>query len=375
MLKSKSLLSSLCKREEFPLFGKEGVGEIFTTICLFNYGLLSKAKGVALVMVLWVVAILSVMVLEFCFAMRTEVNITSNYKEEFQQYAMAEGGVQRAIAELIYKHDPGVQQMRKTMKLEEIPPEKKEWVLDGRPYLLSFDQGECEIRVVSEAGKININLISESTLRKIIGNLGLDEEKRDIVVDSILDWRDADDFYRINGAENDYYQSLKEPYYCKNGNLDSVEELLLVRGVTPDLFYGKKRIRNEGEDSQAQIGLKDIFSIYATGEQIDINSATPVVLRFGLGLPEEVAQKIVNAREEKGFEHQQDLLQRVPEISAFLGGIANLLVFRSLVPYYTIESKAKKKEGESNRGIKVIVKVEPADKRKHKIIQWVDVIL
>ena len=375
MLKSKSLLSSLCKREEFPLFGKEGVGEIFTTICLFNYGLLSKARGVALVMVLWVVAVLSVIVLEFCFAMRTEVNITNNYKEELQLYAMAEGGVQRAVAELIYKHDPGVQQMRKTMKLEEVPQEKMEWVTDGRSYLLPFDQGVCEVRVVSEAGKININLASESTLRKIIGNLGLEGEKKDIVVDSILDWRDTDEFYRVNGAENDYYQSLKEPYYCKNGNLDSVEELLLVRGVTPDLFYGRKMIKSEGDVSKDGAGLKDIFSIYATGEQIDINSATPVTLRFGLGISEEVARQIVKAREEKGFEHQQDLLQRVPEISAFMGGIANLLVFRSSVPYYTIESKAKKKEGASNRGIKVIVKVEPADRRKHKIVQWVDAVL
>jgi general secretion pathway protein K len=338
-------------------------------------GFSGQARGVALVMVLWVMAVLSVIVLEFCFAMRTEVNITNNYKEELQLYAMAEGGVQRAVVELIYKHDPGVQQMRKTMKLEEVPPEKMEWVTDGRPYLLPFDQGACEVRVVSEAGKININLVSESTLRKIIGNLGLEEGERDTVVDSILDWRDTDDFYRVNGAENDYYQSLKEPYDCKNGNLDSVEELLLVRGVTPDLFYGRKMIKKEGEVSKDGIGLKDIFSIYATGEQIDINSATPVSLRFVLGIPEEVARQIVKAREEKGFEHQQDLLQRVPEISNFMGGIANLILFRSSVPYYTIESKAKKKEGESNRGIKVIVKVEPGDKRKHKIIQWVDAIL
>jgi general secretion pathway protein K len=334
-----------------------------------------QARGVALVMVLWVVAVLSVIVMEFCFAMRTEVNITNNYKEELQLYAMAEGGVQRAVAELIYKHDPGVQQMRKTMKLEEIPPEKMEWVTDGRPYPVPFDQGACEVRVVSEAGKININLVSESTLRKIIGNLGLEEEQRDIVVDSILDWRDTDDLYRANGAENDYYQSLKEPYYCKNGNLDSVEELLLVRGVTPDLYYGRKAIKKKGETSKDRTGLKDIFSIYATGEQIDINSATPVALRFVLGIPEEVARQIVKAREEKGFEHQQDLLQRVPEISAFMGGIANLLLFRSSVPYYTIESKAREKEGGSSRGIKVIVKVESGGKNTYKIIQWVDAIL
>jgi general secretion pathway protein K len=334
------------------------------------------SRGVALIMVLWVITILSVIVLEFCFAMRTEVNITNNYKEELRLYAMAEGGIQRAIAELIYKHDTKVQQMRMTLKPEEVPPEKMEWVTDGRPYLLPFDQGVCEVRVRSEAGKVNINLISESMLRKIIGNLGLEEVERDIVVDSILDWRDPDDFYRVNGAENDYYQSLKEPYDCKNGNLDSIEELLLVRGVTPDLFYGRKGIKKEGEGEKViRIGLKDIFSIYSAGEQIDINSATPIVLRFVLGIPREVSQLIVKAREEKRFEHQQDLLQRVPELSPFMGEIGRFILFRSATPYYTIESKAKNKEGGSNRGIKTIDKIDRADKKNHKIIQWVDVLL
>jgi general secretion pathway protein K len=334
------------------------------------------SRGVALIMVLWVITILSVIVLEFCFAMRTEVNITNNYKEELRLYAMAEGGIQRAIAELIYKHDTKVQQMRMTLKPEEVPPEKMEWVTDGRPYLLPFDQGVCEVRVRSEAGKVNINLISESMLRKIIGNLGLEEVERDIVVDSILDWRDPDDFSRVNGAENDYYQSLKEPYDCKNGNLDSIEELLLVRGVTPDLFYGRKGIKKEGEGEKViRIGLKDIFSIYSAGEQIDINSATPIVLRFVLGIPREVSQLIVKAREEKRFEHQQDLLQRVPELSPFMGEIGGFILFRSAIPYYTIESKAKNKEGGSNRGIKTIVKIDRADKNNYKIIQWVDVLL
>jgi general secretion pathway protein K len=327
-------------------------------------------------MVLWVVTVLSVIVLEFCFAMRTEVNITNHYKEELQLYALAEGGVQRAVVELIYKHDARVQQMRKNLKPEEVPPEKMEWVTDGRPYLLPFDQGVCEVKVMSEAGKININVISESTLRKIIGNLGLEAEEKDVVVDSILDWRDPDDFYRVNGAENDYYQFLKEPYYCKNGNLDSIEELLLIRGVTPVLFYGRKGIKKEGEGGKAdRIGLKDIFSIYATGEQIDINSATPIVLRFVLGIPREVSQLIMKAREEKRFEHQQDLLQRVPELSPFMGEIGRFILFRSVTPYYTIESKAKNKEGGSNRGIKTIVKIDQADKKNHKIIQWVDVLL
>jgi general secretion pathway protein K len=340
-------------------------GKIFSP--LFETG------GVALIMVLWVIAILSVVVLEFCFAMRTEVNITQNYKDEIQCYTMAEGGVQRAITELIYKYDPQLQQIRRAQKLEEVPPDQKEWITDGRSYSLPFTQGTCEVRIMSEGGKININIVSESLLRKIIGQLGLEGEERDIVVDSILDWKDPDDFYRVNGAENDYYQSLKEPYACKNGPLDSIEELLLIRGITPDLFYGRKEERSVEEEIQIPpIGLKDIFSIYSPGEQVDINSATPLVMNVVLGIPNEVAQDVVKAREEEPFRNQADLLQRVPQLSPFMGEIARLILFRSMVPYYTIEAKGKMAEGGTARGLKTIVKVDPREKEGYKTIQWVD---
>lgn len=339
-----------------------------------------QASGVALIIVLWVITILGVIALEFCFAMRTELNITKNFKEEVQLYAMAEGGIHRAIAELVLKHDPRIQQMKKNATGEEIPSEKKEWMADGRLYTLPFDQGVNEIRIMGEAGKVNINAVPEKTLRTILTQLGLEGEKRDIVADSILDWRDPDDFMRLNGAENDYYQSLKEPYNCKNGNLDSVEELLLVKGVTPELFYGRKAIKKEEEGASEKppadrIGLKDIFSIYSLGGQIDINCATLPVLRVVLGIPKDLAQRILKAREEKGFQHQQDLLQRVPDLAPFMGEIAGLITYQSALPFYTIESRGKSKDQTSTRGLKVIVKIDPADKKGYKVIQWVDFLI
>ncbi len=330
------------------------------------------SRGVALIMVLWVIAILSLVVTEFSFSMRTEVNITRNFQEELQLYAMAEGGIHRAIAELVYKHDSRIQQWRRTPKIEEIPPEQKEWVTDGRDYPLSFQQGECTIRIMGEAGKININTVSEGTLRRVVKNFGFDEETQGIVVDSILDWRDPDDFYRLNGAENAHYQSLPEPYDCKNGNLDSVEELLLIRGVTPEIFFGKRGEKVEEGEVAEPIGFKDVFSIYSSGEQIDINSAALPVLKVVLGIPYGVAQQIIKAREEKGFDTQQDLLQRVPELSLFIGEAGKWILFRATVPYYTIEARAKGKEGGARRGIKTILKIDPKEKRGCKIVQWVD---
>jgi len=104
----------------------------------------------ALVLVLWVLALLSVIVLEFCFSMRTEVNITRNFKEAGQLYYFAHGGIQRAIAELIYRSDPALHQKRTVPGVEELAEMVPEWRVDGTPYPVPFQQGDAEVRVTSE---------------------------------------------------------------------------------------------------------------------------------------------------------------------------------------------------------------------------------
>ncbi len=327
-------------------------------------------------MVLWVITILSVVVLEFSFAMRTEINITRNYQEQLKLYAAAEGSLQRAVAELILKQDPRFQQLKKNVKPGEAPLEYSEWVTDGREYPVAFESVEGAVRVVGEAGKVNINRVSDGMLRKIMTNLGLDMDARDIIVDSILDWRDPDDFIRVNGAENEYYQSLKDPYDCKNGDFDSVEELMLVRGITPELFYGQKAKAGEGEGTKEEtIGLKDIFSLYALGEQIDINSASLPVLRVVLSLPLEVCRQIIRAREEKGFENFPDLLARVPELAPFSADVQKLVLFTATNPYYTVDAKGKAKEGGGVRAIRAVVKIDSKEQEGYKIIRWLDTML
>jgi type II secretory pathway component PulK len=99
--------------------------------------------------------------------------------------------------------------------------------------------------VEDESARINLNTIltAESAetggARKLLMGLpGMTED----VADSILDWIDTDDESREFGAELSYYGGIG--YSCKNGPLDTIEELLLVRGVTPDLLFGSDANRN-----------------------------------------------------------------------------------------------------------------------------------
>lgn len=339
----------------------------------------------ALVIVLWVLTLLSVIALEFCFSMRTELNVTQNFKEETQVYFYAQGGIHRAIAELVYKNDPALQAQRKQIEEQKrllpavegeqgTPTLPEEWRTDGRSYSVPFRFGEAEVRVRSEAGRVNLNRASDLLLRKVIKYFVELGEKRDILVDSIQDWRDKDDLHRLNGAENDYYQSLPEPYNCKNGDFDTLEELLLVRGVTPELFYGKKTRGQEGEQETPPFGLKDVFTVFSSIDKVDVNMASAEVLMVLLGISSDMAKRVIEVREKKEFASLAELVQRVPEITPYVQDIKGFLLFKTNMPYYTITAWGKTKEGESRRGLECVVKIDQREENGHKILMWRDAI-
>ena len=330
-------------------------------------------RGLALILVLWVLALMSVMVLEFCFSMRTEVNITRNFKESGQLYYFAHGGIQRAIAELIYRSDPALHQKRTLPGYEESTEREQEWRIDGRPYPVPFQQGEAEVRVTSESGRINLNNAPDVVLRRVLKYFVEVGEERDVILDSILDWRDTDDLHRLNGAENDYYRSLTEPYDCKNAPFDAVEELLLVRGITPELFYGKKSKDSE-EEGIPRIGLKDVFTVFSTVPQLDINAAPAEVLVVFFGIPGSLAKNVVEVREEKSFANLNELLQRVPEITPFIQEVGPYIVFQSTTPYFSISSVAKMKTGDSRQGVECVVRIDMGEKSGYRMVMWKDVL-
>jgi type II secretory pathway component PulK len=142
--------------------------------------------------------------------------------------------------------------------------------------------------VVDESGKINLNALLDLDGGK--GDVGLQilmglPNMTEDVANSILDWLDPDDTPRDNGAEVDYYSTLSPPYKCKNGPLDSLEELLLVKGVTPQLLYGNDKNRNgvldKDEDDgsgQVDLGWQAYLTVYSREANVDPTGAARVYL-------------------------------------------------------------------------------------------------
>ena len=140
--------------------------------------------------------------------------------------------------------------------------------------------------------------------------MGADAGEMTPVVNCILDWIDPDDNPRIQGAENSYYQDLSPSYYVKNGPIDDLSELLLIKGITPELYWGitstnyqpgairppGSRFGRNATLPSYTVGLTSLFTPLSRGK-ININTASPEVLQLVPGMTPEFAQAIVSARE------------------------------------------------------------------------------
>jgi len=320
-------------------------------------------RGIALFLVLWVLALLTVIVGEFCYTMRTEMNITRNFKEETQAYYIAVAGLNRAIVEIM--RNERIPQKVNTPEDEEEQGEERLRINTDIPPVL-FGGGQFKVLVASESGKINLNTANMNLLRMMLSGFDLEDEERAVIVDSILDWRDKDQLHRINGAEDDYYRSLSEPYESRDGDFRSVGELLLVRGVTPELFYG---------------GLENMVTVYSDDRgggkkeaetlagKMNINAATHDMLSAFPGMTEDLVREIIDYRKARDFKSVSEILEIVG--AEVYNSVKSYLTIQTL-PYYTVTSVGVTGDGKTRRGIEALVKIDAKAKKGYRIIRWLD---
>src|SRR5262249_15891794 len=127
--------------------------------------------------------------------------------------------------------------------------------------------------------------------------LEVDKQERDVIFDSIEDWRDPNDLARINGAESDYYLQQPVPYRPRNGNIQDVAELLQIKGITPELYYGH-------DDNPALVD--PLPPARSRSPAINTNTAPKLILK-ALGLSDAEIGNVVQARAAKPYSTQQDL--------------------------------------------------------------------
>ncbi len=312
----------------------------------------AQQGGVALIIVMISIFVLTVLAGGFAYSMKIETRLARNANSEAQLEWLGRSAIEKARWILAEQ-----------LKIAQEPYDALDQVWAGGPggigtsnsplanVSLSVESsvGRADFSIIDLERKININLANEAILQQALTLAGVDAGESTPLVNSILDWIDPDDKPRVQGAESDFYHDYwpNHPYVAKNGPIDDISELLLIRGITPELFWGvgstnfqvhalNPQSRRDAMPIQT-VGLTNIFTTLSSG-RININTASAEVLQVIPGVTPEMAQGIVAARGGEpdamglsGPYRSVDQVRRVPEV--------NSMVARALQQFCDVRSR------------------------------------
>ena len=254
-------------------------------------------KGIALLVVMWALLLLTGVAVALTAAVKTETAAALSHRKWVEKKYYAWAGVQRGIMEILRRKARGTD--RAGIDGEDVLQ------MDGTAWSGRIGGGFYSFRVTDESGKLDLNSLSDrnrSVLYNLLLNLDVAEEAADTIADSILDWKDADDLHRLHGAESDYYESLNPPYRAKNADFDLLEELRMVKGMTPGLLFGAGQKR----------GLIEYLTLHSPSKKINASAASKELLEAVPGIGPERALQIIEWRRAAG-------LRSVAELKIILG--------------------------------------------------------
>lgn len=258
---------------------------------------MKKERGSVIIITLWTITLLTILVTVIASENRLTARAAYFHQEELGAWASVLAAVNQAEMELMMERMP-----RPPENIED-PTQinrRPEYRFNGQPVQLNYPQAEgITVRIYDHAGKINLREISRPRMRALLEKkLGEDQDDRiDELIAAWADWVDLNDGETINGAEVDYYQSLDLPYTPRNGRIETVDEILSVRGF---------------DEVFADVDLEAAFTLYTDNELVNLNLATVEAMRLLPGLDDELIEQIVAFREQQDIRGNGDVAQMVP---------------------------------------------------------------
>jgi general secretion pathway protein K len=318
---------------------------------------LSNQRGVALIVVLWIFIFLFVVAFEFSQTVREEGTAALRYSDETQGYYLAVAGFQRGLYDFL-------NQVPAARLQADAKPDDP---FDGAWREEKLGGGVFRERLIDEGGKVNLNRADEAMLRRIFTNLGVEEPRRSILIDSILDWRDSDDLHRTNGAESEYYLTLPRPYTAKNGTFDSVEDLLWVRGVTSALFYGDFEDEQTDPAQERPVGLRAIFTIDSPIDRVNLRTASAEVIHALTAIPLEKARAFIEDRKKLSNKTIADIL---PLLGLTAGDATTRYFIFTNPSVVAVEAEGEPDESRISRRVKGVVRM--GGRQGFELVRWID---
>jgi general secretion pathway protein K len=178
---------------------------------------MKRSRGVALLLVLWLMVLLIALVGAFSLAARTEGLQGHALVDGVQAEQAARAGLEYALTR-VSQPDP-----------------RRQWRPDGRPYRWRFDGSDVEVRIVDEDGKVDLNHAEAPLLTGLMVAVGIERPRAEKLAGAVLDWRDPDPLTQPSGGgEDPDYASDGRPYGAKDADFESPAEQLQVLGFTSD---------------------------------------------------------------------------------------------------------------------------------------------
>ncbi len=260
--------------------------------------------GIALIVVMIAIFVLTIMAGAFAYSMKVETKLAMNANND---------------SDLEWLGRSGVEYTRWLLAQENCPYDSRNQIWAGGPGApcetngplagaslkgIVIGDGYVDLTIIDLERKINVNTADEAILNSVMRGVGADATQSGTIVDSILDWVDRDDNTRVNGAESDFYQGLTPPYVAKNGPIDDPSELLFIHGIRENpAIYSKKyddqqsvdRFGNPLPSQQYTNHLEDVFTALSSG-RVNINTADRDILAMIPGMDEAIADQIIRVR-------------------------------------------------------------------------------
>jgi general secretion pathway protein K len=294
------------------------------------------AAGIALAVVMIAIFVLTMLAAGFAYLMKVETKLAQNADSETELLWLGRSGVEYCRWILAQSENcPGSQPYD---SLDQVwagggggPCSSNSPLMDVQK-TVTLGRGTFTWQMEDLERKFNINTANEEIMRQAFRLIGVDPGEAEGLTSCILDWVDRDNSTHIGGKESDYYEGLTPPYYAKNRPVDDLSELLLVAGVTPDIYWGGVATNHLPASFQRElqrgrqmnlpmfpVGLKDLFTPLSGG-RINVNTADAWQLMMVPGIDEPTAQAII------GLRQGRDAMGPSPAGSGIFPRVEDLLV-------------------------------------------------
>ena len=336
----------------------------------------ARQRGIALLAVLWLTVALSAMALATSYLVRTEVEAATNRIEGEQMRFLARGAIEAAVDSILRSA---------AVRGGADGDLQPEFVQGQRWLAYEFPGGRCAVEVAPENAKLNVNQAPPEQLAALFRALGVPAAESAELALAIVDWR-APRTSDAGSVFDAYYAALPEPYQARHAPLEQIEELLPVKGMSRELFFGRVERSEEGKWTRKS-PLADLLTAapgIGAGGGINLNYAAREVLEALPGWDPAAASRVVELRERTPFQTPAELAGVVPE-SAGTG------VTTAPVPFYTLtatcfhpnspfdsprlrsgQAGQAAQDGGARRSVRAMVEITPAEPLGHQVLGWWD---